>query len=112
MANSPSNALAELLARAERRKHEELRRKLGLPAELKVEGVELESLAYHLTERSGSVFLILEADGVLRVGETKSSVGLRYRNAALKWLLMTWGLSMEEAALGVTFEVEAGQRKR
>jgi len=110
MANSPGNSLAELLARAELRKKFELRSKLGLGPDSKIEGLELDSLGYHLTERSGRVYLILEPDGVLRVGEPESSQGLRYRNEAAEVLMKAWGVSREEARRGIGFEVVSGVR--
>lgn len=103
--------MEELLARAEQRKHAELRRKLGLTDDSSFAGVELESLGYHLTERSGAVYLRWETDGTLRVGEAPESVGLRYRGEAAEFLLRAWGVSPGQATAGCSFEVVNGKRK-
>jgi hypothetical protein len=104
------SSLAELLARAEQRKYDEIRRRLGIPAELVLTPLELESLAYHLGERSGPAHVRLEADGAVRVGESAEAPGLLYRGAAARFLLATWGISESQARAGCALTLKEGRR--
>jgi len=101
--------LAELLAAVEKRKHDALKLKLGISPDLKINGIELDSLAYHLTERSGAAHLVLVEDQ-LKVGEPGQSTGLVYSGDAKAFLLKTWGISLEDAQRGITIQVQAGKR--
>jgi hypothetical protein len=101
--------LAELLAAAEARKAADIRSKLGLAADSPISGIELESLAYHLTERSGPVALKLEGDE-LRVGEPGASTYLSYRGPAIAVVLKAWSVDESSARAGISFEVQNGRR--
>jgi hypothetical protein len=104
-----TRSLADLLAAAEKRKREALRAKLSLPDESPIEGLQLESLAYHLTERSGPVHVSLDGE-TLRVGEGPDGPGIRYHGEAIDFLLRAWGLTREQAQAGVALTVKDGQR--
>jgi len=101
--------LAELLAAAEKRKYGAIRQKLQIQESLKIEGIQLESLAYHLGERSGTVFVKLEGE-TLRVGESGGS-SLPYHGDAVGFLLKAWQITREQALKGFTLEVKNGVRQ-
>src|SRR5688500_756195 len=108
--NPFDRSLADWLRIAERRRHESMRAGLGLPAPLRIGGLQLEALAYHLTERSGSVAVKLE-DDVLRVGEpNKRGGGIPYRGDAIDVILSAWRVTREEATGGIILEVQNGVR--
>lgn len=109
MSQPKSRSLADLLASVEKRKAETLRAKLGIPTGVEIPTLQLESLAYHLTERSGPIYLKLEGEA-LRVAETQSERGLPYSGAAAEIVLKAWGISRDQAASGVAFTVKNGKR--
>lgn len=107
--SSHSRALADLLAAAETRKIDGFRRKLGLAASVSLSLIQLESLAYHLTERTGRVHVAKVGDRLL-VGDPESSGRISYHGEAIPILLKAWSITHAEAAAGITFDVTAGQR--
>lgn len=107
--SSSGKTLAELLAAAEKRKYDAVRKRLGLSDSSRIAGVELDSLAYHLTERTGQVRVKLDGD-VVRVGDADGSGNLVYRGEAAQFLLAAWSLDRAEIADGVTIEVREGKR--
>ncbi len=109
MANPLNRSLDELLAAGLEKKYREIRARLGISPALKLEPLELECLAYHLGERSGTVRIETEGDAI-RVGEPGRPAGLVYRGHARKLLLEAWGISAAEARAGVTIKVTLGSR--
>jgi hypothetical protein len=103
MAN-PSGKLAELLKNAEIRKHAEMRRRLEIAPEMNIEGLQLESLAYHVLERSGSVWVKLDGDQ-LRVGNPDGKSAITYHGDAKVFLLKRWKISLQDAEKGITIEL-------
>jgi hypothetical protein len=109
MSSPKPRTLAELQAAAEKRKHDAIRARLGIPSELHLSELELESLAYHLSERSGEVEVKWEGHG-LRVGEPGRPAGLLYKGDAARFLLVAWNVTLETAKGGVRFKVQDGKR--
>ena len=105
----PLGHLKDLLAAAEKRKIASIRERLKIPSDLLIEGLQLESLAYHLSERSGKVQLELKA-GILYVGEPGSPGRIPYHGDAVAFLLSKWGVNKSEAETGCTIEVKLGIR--
>ena len=108
MSNGMSRSLSDLLAAAEKRKLDAIRARLGLSPELRIEGVQLEALAYHLLERCGPAHVKLESE-TLRVGETPEAPGIQYRGDAIDFLLKSWGLTREQARAGATLTLKDGR---
>lgn len=104
-----SRTLAELLASVERKKQQSLRERAGLPADARVEGIQLETLAYLLTERSGSV-RVQSLGEELRVGEPGGSTHLVLRGEAARVLLSRWGIDPDQARSGIEIELVNGKR--
>ena len=109
MANPKGRSLSELLAAVEARKAEAIRSRLGIPPSYRIEGLQLESLAYHLGERNGLVHIRLEQDAV-RVAESQTAVGIAYRDDAARFLLEAWGISREQANAGISLELKDGKK--
>lgn len=108
MSSSP-RTLAELLAAAQRRKHDEIRARLGIPESMRTTEFQLESLAYLLGERSGQARVKLDGD-TLKVGEPGAATSIPLRGEAIDFLLGKWGIAREAASQGVTIELKDGRR--
>lgn len=103
------SSLAELLAAGLAKKHRAMRERIGLPQDSSIEGLGLESLHYHLVERSGPVAVRLEGESV-RVSDPGASTGIVYTGAAAEFLLKAWNITREQARSGCRFEVTQGKR--
>lgn len=102
-------SLAEVLAAAEKKKHESIRDRLGIPSSLKIDAFQLEALSYHLGERTGPVELKLEGP-TLKVGEPGRPGGIPYSGDAAEFLLATWGVARAQAEAGCVIQLRNGRR--
>jgi hypothetical protein len=103
-------SLQELLAAALAKKHQAIRDRLGIPAELQIENLQLEGLSYHLSERSGPVEILLKGDTLFVREPGSSSAGIPYRGDAVRFLLQSWRVTPQQALDGCQFEVREGKR--
>lgn len=109
MPSSASSSLAQLLAAGLAKKHRAIRERLGLPTDSTIDGFQLESLNYHLSERSGPVEVRMEGEGV-RVSDPGASTGIVYLGAAAAFLMKNWALTPQQVRQGCRFEVAHGRR--
>lgn len=102
-------SLSDWIAIAEKKKRQEVWKKLRIPLHLRIDGFQFDCLAYHLTERSGEAHVKLTGDE-LKVGEPGQSTGLTYSGDAVDLVLHTWRISTDEAEQGIVIELQDGAR--
>jgi hypothetical protein len=109
MNHLPSPPLSDLIAAVEKRKRQKIWKILQIPPHLKIIGLQFDCMAYHLTERSGPVFVQLNGD-TLKVAESDQGKGIAYQNDAIDFILNRWNISTEEAERGIFIELKEGAR--
>lgn len=110
MKNPFTHGLSELAAAADRKRRQEIRKKLRIPPSFRITGFELDCLGYQLVERSGPIFVKLEGEK-LKVGDPDQSACLTYHGDAVDLVLHAWAIGSEDAERGIIIELSNGCRK-